>query len=694
MLSWIPYAFIRFVIVLAAGIILGIYLPDMIPFRIALGIVVILSAVYFVLIIFKSALLKFINPGTLGLPFLLLIGYSLVFIRTEANDQKHFVHFDSTIHYYKVTIVSYPEEKKNSWKEVGEITAIKTQEGWKLVRGKVLMYFDKDEFRSPFRYGDILLIKGKPQEVLLPSNPYEFDYKRFLSFRNIFHQHFIKKKDAVFVQHDPPSTINELMLDTRAWSVANIKKFVKGDRQQAIATALVVGVTDNLDEDILQAYSASGAMHVLAVSGLHIGILYSIIIVVLTPLKRFSSNQWTVTLASLILLWGYAFITGLSPSVLRAVTMFSFVALAKPLQKNSDIYNTLALSAFCLLLYDPYLIMSVGFQLSYLAVLGIVYLYPRFILMWAPSSWLMTQVWKITCVSLAAQIATFPLTLLYFHQFPVYFWVANLFVIPLSFAVLVLGLFLITVSFISPFAELVGTVLTYVIKLLNAGVVLTEKIPGSVITQVHLSTLQCWLLMFLIMSFILIFQLRKFWLLYVSLALAAGFTVVHWVHFREIQNTSKLVVYNVRGHSVIDILNRGNAIHFADSLLLTNPQQIAYQLDNNRTANLVQSVYSADSLSIIRNLHGCRLIQWNNVTLLQIVHKDFSFTDDFPVDYVIIANNAVRSFKSIQRKVNGVKIIIDSSNSRGVAEKLMQESKQISQPVHSVLHSGAFIAKL
>lgn len=694
MLSWIPYAFVRFVIVLAGGIILGIYFPGIISFRIAMGMVVALSVFYFLLIFFRSALLKFINPGLFGLPFLALAGYAIVPLKTESNDQQHFIHFDSTLHHYKVTIISYPEEKKSSWKEVGEVTAIKTQEGWKAVSGKVLMYFDKGEFKSPFRYGDILLIKGKPQKVLPPPNPYEFDYKRFLSFRNIFHQHFIKKKDVVFIEHNPPGRIKELMLNARAWSVTNIKNFVKGEREQAIASALVLGITDNIDEDILQAYSASGAMHILAVSGLHISILYSIIIVVLTPLKRFSSNQWTVTLISLILLWGYAFITGLSPSVLRAVTMFSFVALAKPFQKNSDIYNTLALSAFCLLLYDPYLIMSVGFQLSYLAVLGIVYFYPRFILMWAPSSWLMTHVWKITCVSLAAQIATFPLTLLYFHQFPVYFLVANLFVIPLSFAVLVLGLFLITVSFISPLAELAGTILTYVIKLLNAGVVLTEKLPGSVITQVHLSTFQCCLLMFLIVSFIVFFQLRKFWLLYVSLALTASFTVVHWVHFQETQNTSKLVVYNVRGHSVIDILNRGNAYYFTDSLILASPEQIAYQLNNNRTANLVRSVYPGDSLSIVRSLNGCRLIQWNNVSLLQITHKDFSFTDELPVDYVILTNNAVRSFKSIQNKVNSLNIIIDSSNSRNVAEALIQESREINQPIHSVLHSGAFIAKL
>lgn len=693
MLSWIPYAFVRFTFFLIAGIVLCLYFPLPGAINLILILLTIAGMLFVAAYLFRTRLPKTINPGLVALPLLTVIGFLLVSLRTESNDNRHFIHFDEDISYYKVTITSHAEEKKSSWKETGEVTEIKTESGWRLVRGKVLLYFNKTEFNHPFHYGDVLLIKGKPQRVAAPSNPYEFDYKKFLSFRNIYHQHFIKDSNVAFIEHDPPNKVRSIMFKARTWSMNIIHSFVSGEREQAIASALVLGVTDNLDEEILQAYAGSGAMHVLAVSGLHIGILYAIILVVLAPLKRISSGTWIIALISVTILWCYAFITGLSPSVLRAVTMFSFIALGKPFQRNSNIYNTLALSAFCLLLYDPYLIMSVGFQLSYLAVIGIVYLYPRFILMWAPSSWLMSHVWKITCVSLAAQIATFPLGLLYFHQFPVYFLVANLFVIPLSFLVLLIGLTLVTISFIAPLAELTGALLTYVIKLLNSVVLITEKIPGSLIQSVHLTTLSCWMLMLLIFCVILMFHFRKFWLLYPCLVLAILFSLLHWKQFQATKDEN-LIVYNVRNHSAIEILENGQSYHFSDSALLKNPSLADFQMKSNRAAHAIQSVFPGNSFSFVRNLKGCRLIQWNNISMLQVMDKDFSFSRDLPVNYLIITNNALERFDDIEEKIDCHNIILDSSNSREVAERLMHDAKQYNRSMHSVLHHGAFVAKL
>ena len=174
--------------------------------------------------------------------------------------------------------------------------------------------------------------------------------------------------------------------------------------------------------------------------------------------------------------------------------MFSFVALAIPAGRRTNIYNTLAASAFFILWYDPFLIMSVGFQLSYIAVLGIVYMQPALYNLWEPTNRLWDEVWKITCVSIAAQLATLPLGLLYFHQFPNYFLLSNLFVIPGSFVVLILGILILVVNVISPIASFLGMLLEWTIKALNVIVFTIEDFPFSLIENVYITTFQCWVL--------------------------------------------------------------------------------------------------------------------------------------------------------------------------------------------------------
>src|SRR5690606_30371161 len=234
-------------------------------------------------------------------------------------------------------------------------------------------------------YGDLLVIKGAPQRPDPPANPAEFDYARYLEQRNIFHQHFVRE-GVMRMGAEPSNGVLALAYKLRARAEAVLRTYVPGERAQGIARALVLGVTDGLDNELREAYAGVGVMHILAVSGLHVGVIYFVLASLLRPLNRLPKGNWAVAVISIFVLWLYAFITGLSPSVLRAVTMFSFLTLAKPWRRGTNVYNTLAVSAFVMLLADPWLVCSVGFQLSYLAVLGIVYFYPRLIPLWEPTS--------------------------------------------------------------------------------------------------------------------------------------------------------------------------------------------------------------------------------------------------------------------------------------------------------------------
>ncbi len=402
-MKWQPFPMLRIAAFFAGGVLLGIYQLDFIPFGLAIGLIVLGSILFFAFRFFSIKNQLAFYSGLIGLFVIFLLGYSRLIFFTDSTNENHISKITDPIEAYEAIVRSVPEEKVKSWKIELELVQAKTDH-WQPVAGKLLLYISKKNNDGvTWRYGDIILIKGSPQELNPPGNPGEFDFKRFLSFKNISHQQFVSIDEVQLIRETTDKGFIYYSHQARAWCMKKINEFVSGKDERAIAIALVLGVTDGIDNDLQNAYAASGAMHVLAVSGMHVGIIYAIVLLLFKPLSKFRNSKWIVAVVSLVCLWVFSFITGNSPSVLRAVTMFSFIAIARPFGMRTNIYNTLAASAFVLLIYNPYLIMSVGFQLSYLAVLGIVYLQRPLYQLWEIENTLGDWTWKITCVSIAAQ---------------------------------------------------------------------------------------------------------------------------------------------------------------------------------------------------------------------------------------------------------------------------------------------------
>ncbi len=693
MVAWIPYPFVRIVVFFIAGILLGIYQPDIINETLAqfiLGAFVILYLALF----FISQKREKINLGFLGLATIFLAGYVQLLSQTESRQAEHFIHFNKSIEYYKAVVARYAEEKDKSWKLEVNLIELKSDGKWETSEGKIVCYFPKEDFNKPFQYGDVLLVKGNPQIVQSPSNPGEFDYKRFLTFRNIYHQHFIKRENVKWLQSDPPNYFLYYSIKARAWADSTLYANVNGEREQAIASALVLGVTDGLDNELLSAYSATGAMHVLAVSGLHVGIIYWIILLLFKPLTKSKSGEWTLAVLSFIILWSYAFVTGLSPSVLRAVAMFSVVAIARPANQRTNIYNTLAAAAFLLLIYEPYFIMSVGFQLSFLAVLGIVYLQPSLYAWWEPGSRFWDEVWKITCVSISAQAATFSLGLLYFHQFPNYFLISNLFVIPISFGVLVDGLVVLAFGFFHPLASFFGLILEWFIKAMNFVVFTVEDFPFSLVENIYINTFQCWTIMLFIIAIVWVLEYKKFSYLLVSVCVSFVIAITCWIHFEEDVNTERLIVYKVAHHSAFDLIDHGQALFFTDSALYNDHEKMRFHIQPNRLIRGVGNVQSGyEKLDNIAKKDGCTLLVWKQKTILVLNQSTFTLPNDLKVDYLIVSQNAIKDLTAIQNHIQADKIIFDSSNSFYHIDKMLKQAKELHINVYSVLHNGAFEVK-
>lgn len=689
--SWTPYAFVRIVSFFIAGIVLGIYQPDFIPQHIATIALMGLVAVYLFLTWIMKGEGRSLLAGTLGLLAIGVSGYVNTLVHTDSQRPDHFMHVTGPIDKYYAVISGYSEKKEKSWKAEAKVQQVYYQGTWHECSGKVLLYFARNDFEEPFRYGDKLLINGSPRELQPPANPGEFNYKRFLTFRKIYHQHFIPAHQVLLLSNDPASNFLSLSYRVRAWAERVLEKYISGEQERAVAGALLLGVKDGLDNELVQAYASSGAMHVLAVSGLHVGIIYLIISVLVKPLDKVRHGKWLLALVGIGALWSYAFITGLSPSVLRAVTMFSVMALSKPLNYKTNIYNTLGVAAFILLLWEPYLIMSVGFQLSFLAVIGIVYMQPKLYWLWSPNHLLWDKVWQITCVSIAAQLATCSLGLLYFHQFPVYFLVSNLFVIPGAIISVVLGTLLLLISFFDPVATVIGFILEFFLWVLNNLVFWVEQLPFSLINNIYITTFQTWLLMGMLVSALLLLHFRRFVFMVVILFCAIALGLMHWYHYYGEVRPEKFVVYHVAGKTAMEWSSRGKSFLRADSTLLNDAERIRFHVRPNRLISGIH--HSSTALPFMRSFQGGYLFVWSNKIIVQLTSESFSLPEGLKVDYIVISNNSIRNVSTLDQ-VTCKTIIIDSSNTFYTASKILNQAATLNLPVYSVLHQGAFVIKL
>ena len=324
----------------------------------------------------------------------------------------------------------------------------------------------------------------------------------------------------------------------------------------AVAAALILGKKDELSTDLRNAYAETGAVHVLAVSGLHLGfIAWGLgLIFGWGPFKR-KSWRWIRLACILCGIWLFALITGLPPSVQRAATMFSAVWIGIVLDRKSSIYNTLGASALVLLLINPMLLFDIGFQLSYLALLGIVFFQPRIYGLLKTRSWILDKLWALISVALAAQLTTFPLSLYYFHQFPIYFLLSGVVVVLAASLILGTGILLFVFSWLSPLASFLGKVLFGILWVNNAFIEYLQQLPGHLVDGIWINEWQLTALL-LAVFFIAVYSVRPR-AKYLMLALAGLILVfgVNFWHQANLRQQKRLIIYHLYKASVLDAIS-------------------------------------------------------------------------------------------------------------------------------------------
>ena len=323
-----PYPFVRYTILLIFGICLYNFLPFS-DLSILSGVGIILFLFYAFLYVFRQRIRNQFLTGIIGGLFLIFSGYFLSFLRTEKNSSQHYSHQIRKFDFFEIVVDNLVEEKDNSWKTVGVIRSIISNNSILPTSGKILLYFDNKTIEKP-QYGDVFFVKGNPQEIASPKNPEEFDYQKYMNRQNITHQQYLRVENCEKIENEPPDILINFALRTNANADSILTTFVEGKNQYGVANAMILGQRDDLSNDLMQAYSAAGAIHVLSVSGLHVGVIYTVLLWIFGFMNK-KGKYGKIGFFMLIfsVLWFYAFVTGLSSPVLRSSVMFSIFLMAE-----------------------------------------------------------------------------------------------------------------------------------------------------------------------------------------------------------------------------------------------------------------------------------------------------------------------------------------------------------------------------
>ncbi len=546
--------FIKLTFVLIIGVVVSYY--NALNNSILVGLFFLSLALVLILFLQKKWIISYRNNYLFGIliyisVFIFGLSYSNYYIHFES--ETHFAQLSNHNSILKGTCIEAPVLKKRSVQYLIEINKVIDGHFEKETNGKLLAYFPKENLDKLPQIGDVIYFKTQINQISPPSNPQQFDYKSYLNRKGINHQAYISINQ--FTIEGSKNSFYRTAQNIRSLFIANLRKSGLQEKELSIISALLLGDKQSLSQEAKESYSKAGAMHVLAVSGLHVGIVLYLLTYLFNFIFGKSKNTFIKTVLTILFIWAFAFVTGLSISVLRSAVMFSFIAAGSVLKHKISIFNTLALSAFVILLINPLFVFDVGFQLSYAAVIGIIVIHPKIYNLLYVKNKILDYAWSITVVSIAAQISTFPISIYYFHQVPIYALLSNLFVISLATILLILGIISIVISFIPQLLFIVYWLLYPVIFTLNFIIKTIADFPFATINSLHISIFEVSILYAFIVITFVYFTTKKTIHLNISLGLLALLFLSDHIENYHLKHKTDFYIYNVKNQLAINITN-------------------------------------------------------------------------------------------------------------------------------------------
>lgn len=667
--------FFRILIPFLAGIAAGIGLEWSAPHWLLLPALLALIAFFN----FYSAKKRAFAGLLLADLFLVVCGWNLVQLNRAASRDSFYGNLVSAgeEQSFIAVIDELPVKKQKFVKCSMKLLELKRDSSYEQVSGAIIAYVRRSAADTALAAGRVLLVKAKLSDLQEPKNPYEFDYKAYLQRRQIHHTAFVDS--LAYACLPVESGLNPLWqagLSCKRYLLETLKRSPLTETSYAICAALLTGYDDDIERPVMESFSHSGTLHVLSVSGLHTGLIYLALGFLIDLADR--RKKYKVLRFCFIsgVLWCFALITGFCPPVLRAVLMFNLLGLGNIFFRNDyrNQLNILCVSAFVLLGYNPFFVADIGFLLSYFALFGLIYFQPKLSAIWQPGNGVLRSAWQSITASVAATVSTLPLTLFYFKQFPIWFFVCNLVVVPATFAILLLALLVVLkINLAAVVINYLVAGLVWFINLFNSeGYGFIDRIDFGLADALYLSLL--------IVLVSLAVQFRSY-----RQAMAAALLLICWqLHALEVSLEAKqkllFSVYHSGHEQVLSVKNRTGV-----TLTAVTPANYNYHIKPHITS------FNNANLS----LAGFNYVSCGSEAVLVLSHKDsLPATHLREVTTLVLGHN----FRLREADLAGFEklstIVADGSNNTYTIKKTQELSRKFGLGFYSTASRGAYLLAL
>ena len=605
------------------------------------------------------------------------IGTSTQIIHTNSFQQSNYIHSKAIFEKPHLVAVSVREKLRSSAYNDRYIVLVNQVDNV-VKTGRVLLNVRKDSLNHSFEIGSHLQINGSLYKSGPSKNPNQFDYGKYLEGKQIYAQIYADASDikiGSFIEKDVWYYTSKL----RTKIIRNLEKSHFNKAELNVAIALILGQQQDISPEIIRDYQFAGAVHILSVSGLHIGFILLFVTFLLKPFPNTRRGSFIKLLIILFSLMSFGLIAGLAPSVLRSVTMFSFVAIGMYLRRSTNIFHTLLVSMLLILLVQPSFLFDVGFQLSYIALFFILWLQPLLAQLWKPKNTIVNYFWEILTVSFAAQIGTLPLSIYYFHQFPGLFFVTNLVIIPFLSVIMALGVLVMVLAAFDFVPVFLAKSLEWSIYILNKIINSIASLEQFIFRDISFNWQLLLSLYLLIIATIIWIKKPNFNRLALALSTIIIFQIAYFQTQWTIRNQRELVIFNSKKNTLIAERNGANITLYAcDSIL-----KIA---NKNQTF----TSYSMGNFSSLKTKKRVQNLIYFNGNKILILDSLGVYPKTIRPDVVVFTQSPKINFERFLQTTKPKMIVADASNFRTIQKLWKASCLKEKIPFHATGEKGFY----
>lgn len=604
-----------------------------------------------------------------------LFGIITLISHTDSLQKSHYIHCKKAFETpQNITFTLREKLKSNAYND--RFTALISDINGNSYSGKVIINIQKDSIKKNVQIGTIIKVKTLLLHNSSNKNPNQFDYGKYLADKQIYAQIHVNKSE-IYINKNLKKDIWYYSGLLHAHIVRNLEKANFNKAEMNVALALILGQQQEISSDIIQDYQFSGATHILSVSGLHVGFIMLFINFILKPIPNTRKGSFIKLLSILLSLTLFAVISGLSPSVLRSVVMFSFLAIGTHLRRTGNIYHTLLVSILLILLFEPYFLFDVGFQLSYLALFFILWLQPLLKEIWSPKNKISIYIWNALTVSFAAQIGTLPLCLYYFHQFPGLFFVTNIVIIPILSFIMIAGIIvMIWAVFYTPPLLLIQ-IFEKSIYLLNATIHYVASFEWFVIRNISFNSYYLFTFYLMIISAIIWWKKPSYGKLIITFITIISVQISLIYTKKETESQHEIVIYNTKKNTLIsERIGKNISIYAADTLSI-------------KKSNVLNS-YIVGNFGTIKSTSKINNALFFNQKRIFVIDSSGIYENKIQPDILLLTQTPKINLDRVLQDLHPKIIIADASNSYAILKAWKITCQKKGVPFHSTIENGYY----